>query len=158
MPELDLGKQVGPLPLGAWVVVVGAGLGIAVYTRRSTSTPDVPYIDTSGDPSVGTGPGWVAVPPPTTGPATQPITTNEDWARAAINHLIAKGYEPNAADQAIRGYIYGGSPGIRDYALLNVAIAALGPPPYPLPPATNNPPTAPPPSTTAPRQVRTKDG
>ena len=51
---MDLGRQYGPLPLGAWVAVVGGGLGIALYTR-SRDKPTVNVEDGSGVPGVGTG-------------------------------------------------------------------------------------------------------
>ncbi len=63
MPQLDLGKQIGPLPLGAWIVVVGGGLGIALYTRRMGQSSE-PVIDTSPDPGVGEG-GFQPTPPGT---------------------------------------------------------------------------------------------
>jgi hypothetical protein len=66
MGKLDLGKPVGPLPLGAWIIVVGAGVGIALYARKGGSGGFIE--DTSMDPGVGTGPGWTAIYPPTSAP------------------------------------------------------------------------------------------
>src|SRR3546814_8267352 len=91
MAGLDLGKQVGPLPLGAWIVVVAGGLGIAIYTNRQ-QVPEPETVDETGD--VGVGPSGftqlVPVQQPTeneTGPQT-----NEEWARIAIDGLISRGY------------------------------------------------------------------
>ena len=48
--KIDFGKQIGPLPLGAWIVVVGGGLGIAVWNRKNGSNDaPIPVEDTSGD-------------------------------------------------------------------------------------------------------------
>src|SRR3546814_15555937 len=91
MAGLDLGKQVGPLPLGAWIVVVAGGLGIAIYTNRQ-QVPEPETVDETGD--VGVGPSGftqlVPVQQPTekeTGPKT-----NEDRTRIAIDGLVSSGY------------------------------------------------------------------
>lgn len=150
---IDLAKPIGPLPLGAWIVVVGAGLGIAYYTRNSgggtTAAAEPQYVeDVSTAPGVGTGPGWVAVPPPTTAPEipdTAP-TTNEEWARKAINGLIADGYDAATADAAIRKYMEGAKLSIREYTLIGIALAKFGAPPVPLPAPIHDAPTIPAPT------------
>lgn len=140
MAGIDLGKQVGPLPLGAWVVVVGAGLGIAFYTRQSSPTPVIEE-DTSMDEGVGEGPGWVAVPPPTYGPNAPEPVTNEEWGRNAINHLISMGYNSSAADSAVRKYLAAENLSVTEYALITEALRRLGSPPVPLPPGNTTPTT-----------------
>lgn len=159
---LDLGKQYGPLPLGAWVAVVGGGLGIAWYAQRNQSADGPPTIveDTSGVPGVGNGPGWIAVTPPTTAPPTNTNepTTNEDWGKAAVNYLIASGYDANVADSAIRKYLTAEQLNQQEYSLVRYALEELGSPPVPLPapppppdqPGTTNPPPPPPPPPPAP--------
>lgn len=166
---LDLGKQVGPLPLGAWIVVVAGGLGIAWYAQRNNSGGSpVAVEDTSGVPGVGTGPGWIAVPPPSDAPpsSTPEPTTNEDWGRAAINYLIAQGYDANMADSAIRKYLTAEQLNPQEYSLVRYALEKLGSPPVPLPapppppvvkpPSDNTPPPPPPPAqpSPAPPQIR----
>lgn len=130
---IDFGKQYGPLPLGAWVIVVAGGLGIAYYTRRAGTGPVV-VEDTSGDPGVGEGPGWVAVPPPTTGPVVPDARpqTNDEWGFQAINWLIAQGYPPVMADSAIRKYLEAKALSPQEQALLQAALRHLGAPPTPL--------------------------
>lgn len=134
---LNFGQQVGPLPLGAWAAVVAGGLGIAWYSVRNQKASAAPQLvtDTSGDPGVGTGPSWTAVPPPSTSPDSTQVTidTNEAWSVAAINYLIAQGYDPNVADSAIRKYMQSDSLSIQEYALVRFALAKLGSPPTPLP-------------------------
>jgi nucleoid-associated protein YgaU len=154
---VDLGKQVGPLPLGAWVVVVGAGLGLAYYGYNNQKAAPEEVRDTSGDPGVGVGGtgDWLDVNPPAAGSGVVegPITTNDEWARRAINHLIAQNYNPALADSAIRKYISGASPSITEWALITIALAKFGSPPVPLPPIEGNPPPptqSPPPVTTPP--------
>lgn len=144
--SVDFGKQVGPLPLGAWIVVVGGGLGIAWYSRRMGSQPAATVVeDTSGDPGVGMGPGWLAIAPPTDAPPGAPTpVTNEEWGKAAINYLIAQGYDANVADSAIRKYLEAAELNLQEYALVRFALIKLGSPPVPLPPPPP-PPVAPPP-------------
>lgn len=133
---IDLGKQVGPLPLGAWAAIVAGGLGIAWYTRQQGGGKpvDVPVNDTSGNPGVGMGAGWIAVSPPTDGPpGSGKPTTNEEWAVQAINYLIRAGYDPTAADLAVRKYLEAQPLSIQEKALLGLALTFLGSPPVPLP-------------------------
>jgi hypothetical protein len=135
MAKMNLGQQIGPLPLGAWVAVVGGGLALAWYSQRNKAPAvAVPTEDTSGVPGVGTGPSWMAVPPPAIDvgqPA--PITTNELWATAAINYLIAQGYDAAVADTAVRKYLESTQLSLQELALVRFALAKLGSPPVPLP-------------------------
>ena len=169
MAGMDLGKQVGPLPLGAWVAVVAGGLGIALWTRNKDSGAPTVVEDTSGDSGVGTGPSWTAVPPPSTAPDTgssPTYETNEAWGTAAINWLIAQGYNAGLASSAITKGLMGGQDSngtkmsIQEWTLWTLALTKFGSPPYPVnvpPPTTgvpgpggggNPPPTTnPPPST-----------
>lgn len=146
--SLDLGKQIGPLPLGAWVVVVGGGLGIALYARKQSvdNAAAGPVEDTSGQPGVGDGSvgGWVPNQPPTgggsdVGPTTP--ATNDDWGKLAINYLVAQGYDPLVSDSAIRKYLAGNypQPSVSEYALQRIALAKFGSPPQPLPPSDSTP-------------------
>lgn len=143
MPMPDLGKQVGPLPLGAWVAVVGAGLGIAFYTRKENgSASPVVVDDVSSDPGVGQGAGgWQYVDPSTGGQAqtTAPIETNEQWGRAAVNYLIAQGYNASVADAAVRKYLVGQALNAQENALIIIALQSIGALPSALPPADSGP-------------------
>ncbi len=134
----DFGKMVGPLPLGAWVAVIGGGLGIALYTRNQSSGGPEIVEDTSGVPGVGmggSGMGWVDVSPPANS-GTPAITNNEEWARAAVNWLIASGYDPAVSDSAIRKYMAVERLDVREFALVTLALGKLGAPPILLPPPT----------------------
>lgn len=166
---LDLGKQVGPLPLGAWMAVVAGGLGIALWSRNAggggSEEPEI-VEDTSGDEGVGEGPGWTAVPPPTTSPTAPGYETNEAWGQAAINWLIAQGYPAGLASSSITKALNGGEDisgnkmSIQEWALWSLALTKFGSPPYPVnvPPPTNvpgpvtptDPPTDPGPTTPKP--------
>lgn len=142
---VDLGKQYGPLPLGAWVAVVGGGLGIAWYTRQRGGTQTVYTEDGSGTPGVGTGAvsTWIQNTPPADDSVSKPPATNEEWARLAINYLIAQGYDPALSDTAIRKYLESTQLSLSENALVKIALAKLGAPPVPLP-APPDQPTPPP--------------
>lgn len=155
----DMGKMIGPLPLGAWLAVIGGGLGIAVYTRRQG---DVPTDDTAGrnvdeNPGVGTGGSgqWIDLNPPApTGSIGDPAT-NEEWARKATTTLIGLGYPAINADQAIRRYVASETLAANEAAMVNAAIAAIGPTPQILPPPTTGVPTGPPPTSNPARKPYT---
>src|SRR3954447_17245979 len=133
---MDFGKTYGPLPMGAWVVLVGGGLGIALYSSRSKK-PTIAVEDTSGGPGVGTGAQslWVQTAPPagSDSVADDKFTTNEEWARAAVNYLIAQGYDASLADTAVRKYLQSKPLSLSEKALLTVALAKYGAPPILLP-------------------------
>src|SRR3982751_609787 len=92
----DLGKQIGPLPLGAWVAVVGGSLGYMFYSRsRSNDAP----IEVAAGPDYGVGLGGMgalgAYSPTdggyTPGAAAAEIVSNAQWSRAAFNFLVSDG-------------------------------------------------------------------
>lgn len=143
MDGVDLGKQVGPLPMGAWIVVVGTGLGIAYYARKKSQETPTVVTDTSGTPGVGTGDvgGFSQTSPGDQGLQTPTIQTNEDWAKAAINWLIAQGYDANVSDSAIRKYLAVETQSVQEYTLTGLALQHLGSPPQPLPPGGGSTPT-----------------
>lgn len=157
MPDFmdTMTKQVGPLPVGAWIAVVGTGLGIAYYSKKDKTPTGVvleQYRDTSPQDGVGMGGSWLAVPPPTTAPAGVVIDTNEKWASECIRWLIAEGYNANVADAAMRKYIIAEKPSTQEYVLIGLALQHFGPPPFPIPSVPDappmpdpNPPAPPPP-------------
>lgn len=160
MPSLDLGKQIGPLPLGAWFVVVATGLGIAVWNRRNNSPVEVE--DTSGVPGVGTGAVGGMIPTTPTAP-TEPTptapTTNEEWGQRAITWLIGQNYDATLSDSAIRKYLAGMQPSVSERVLIGMALARFGAPPQLLPPVDESVPPSrtpivPPPPSQAPPPVR----
>ena len=87
---LDLGRMVGPLPMGAWVAVVVVGLGFAWYSRRLAAAA-APAPSSSPDLTGGGAPTLI-VPPyvpasSNTAPVTPSLTTNSDWYRQALAQL-----------------------------------------------------------------------
>lgn len=177
---IDFGKQIGPLPLGAWVAVVGGGLAIAYWNRNNGSSDEVEIVEDTGSPEgVGEGPGWTAVPPPGMPPtdSTSPTyESNEAWGQAAINWLIAQGYSPGISSSAVTKALNGGvdydgrKMSIQEWSLWSLALTKFGSPPYPVnvapptsvpgpinpptqPPPTNPPPTKPPTNKVPPHHV-----
>ena len=144
----DFGQQIGPLPLGAWVAVVGGGLGIAWYSRRNgSSAPATPGRSTSGDPGVGEGASGFINASPITVPGPPAPTTKEEWARNALNYLIGQGWDANIADSAVRKYLESTQLTLQESAMIRFALVKLGSPPVPLP--------TPPPVPTIPPKVPT---
>lgn len=152
----NLGKQIGPLPLGAWVAVVGTGLGVALWTKRnSAGTATDGGVSTGGGGlttngggtpedyvGVGGGGAWSYTGGGTTetgtgtgdtsGDGVQQITDNDSWARAAINYLIASNYDAANSQAAIQNALQGNALSVSQYALWTVALAHMGAPPFPV--------------------------
>lgn len=168
--EMDLGKKVGPLPLGVWIAVVGGGLALAFFVNRRTANT-LPLLP---DSDVGTGgsasQGGFTYDPPSSGggggsAAPSTYDTNDAWGRAAILYLLSEGKDPGKVTLAVSRYL-GEQPLTAEYqAMVSLAIAKLGPPPQ-LPvnapdlpndgtPATPPPPAPVEPTLTAPKNLRT---
>ena len=159
---LDLGKQVGPLPLGAWIAVVGGGLGIGWYFSSGMSkkgaSQEIP-LEPQAEAGVGTGGGQFIYDPPTSvdTPGSNTITDNATWARRAINWLIAQGYDPGVSQTAVSKFINGTNRTLVEQTLINLALVEFGAPPeeVPLPETPVTPPgTTPPPTTTPPTNTK----
>jgi hypothetical protein len=131
-----LSKQYGPLPLGAWIVVIGGALGIAWYTTRNTGPKQI-VEDISGTPGVGTGAQsmWIQTNAPPTMVQDTDFETNEEWARACVNYLIAQGFDAALADTAIRKYLQSLPLSLSERAMVTLALAKYGAPPILLPDA-----------------------
>lgn len=154
---MDLGKQVGPLPLGAWIGVVGGGLALAWYMNRkgggATPIAEEDPTTIAAEPGVGTGGQQFIYDPPQTGPSTPAgYETNEQWGRAAIVYLLSEGKDPGLSMLAISRYIGEYSLTSEQQALVSLAINKLGPPPQlpTNPPDLPTTPTTPTPTTPTP--------
>lgn len=152
---LNLGKQVGPLPVGAWIGVVGGGLLIGWYFSKSSAknnaSADTPLVPTT-DPGVGTGGGQFIYDPPTSvdNPGnTDQILDNATWGRRATNWLIAQGYNPDTSQTAVTKFLSGVARSVIEQSLINLALVKFGTPPEGvlLPEPTMNPGDPTPPKT-----------
>lgn len=171
-------EQVGPLPLGAWVAVVGGGLGIAFWSRRhpAPKVADTIEVPASADLGpIGIRDGALAgVGGDGTGatPTTPPITTNADWLRVAGATLIGHGYDPLLVTRALVKFLGGEQLSAGENAAVQLALRLVGLPPTPpqapydgatgpttvTDPVTVNPPTAPPRPYTLPDQILSGGG
>jgi len=157
VPDFDLGKKVGPLPLGGWVLVVGAGLTVGFLVNRNAGKKDDNAPVQLTESGVGTGGGtFLPIPPPTSEPIDAPEETNITWGIKALRWLIGRGFDPGIADNAIRKYLYGENLSLQEQMMLNMVLVEFGPPPEPLPPVdvpSVPPPTPPTPTPRAPDPV-----
>lgn len=143
MAEFNL-KEV---PTWGWVVAGLGGLYLFYSSSKKTTTPT----GTAAVDTAGTGSYTEYVPVDNT--TTQDVPTyqtNEQWATAAINWLIAQGYDPGLANSAINKGINGGTDysgnkmSVGEYSLWTLALQHLGSPPSPVsvsPPVSTPPPS-----------------
>jgi len=137
-PNLEfLHKQIGPLPVGGWLVVVGAGLAFAWWRKRSTPTSSPSSeseLSNMTDPGIGNLGLLSLLNKGVTGQPTAGTTDNVSWYRDALNKLLAKGYSTSLADTALRKYVQGMSLSREEQAVIDLAISLAGPIPSPPPP------------------------
>lgn len=149
MAGVDLGKQVGPLPLGVWIVVGAGGLGLGYVINRNmaknaataTQTPDTQLTDTG----VGVGGGQFQYDPIQTIPDDNATPeTNQTWGNKVVSWLIAKGMTATNADNTVRKYLSALPLSQSEKSMMDLALTHFGPPPEPLPPVDQpEPPSAP---------------
>lgn len=149
----DMGKQVGPLPMGAWVAVVGGSLGYMMYSRNRAAKTAAPVsLDATAAGSIGSvGVGGVGAQSyiPTDGGLNSPTTANDtissnvQWGQRAFAWLTGQGLDGATVDNAIRNYLAGNGLSLQENSLITQALAKWGqppeslpqPPPLPQPPA-----------------------
>lgn len=152
MAENPLAKQIGPLPLGAWIAVVGGGLAIAFYAQRSSKEPEQVTLAEEG---VGTGTA-AFVPAEVVSPGgTEIPETLGEWLNRAIQTLINAGRSPIEAERALRKYAQGETLTKAEADLVDLVLRSIGPAPPgeittipsvepPTPPTPPKPPSKPP--------------
>lgn len=148
----QLGKMIGPLPMGAWLAVIAGGLGFALYYRNqnaaATADTSVPMDNTTTDSGTSIPSGYGYVGDGTTdgsSTTTAPTITDDDaWVTAALTQMTAKGYDPLATSAALSKYMAGEKLNTQEAALVRVAIQLVGSPPSvpttptPAPPVTTH--------------------
>lgn len=129
-----LKEQVGPLPAGAWLAVVGGGLAIGVVGRRrraatvAAATP-VPALGASNAAGGGIYGGSLTG---TTAVGTPKAATVEEWIRMATDNLIGRGFVADKVTNALNHVFYPSAdhpPTTDDTAIYNAATIAVGAPP-----------------------------
>lgn len=143
----DFGKQVGPLPLGAWVAVVGGSFAFMLYQRNRASADATPVmnVDASAADLSGVGFGGIGAVgaySPTGGGAvdtpassTGDIQSNMQWGQSAFAFLAGQGNDAAFTDKAIRDYLEGMALDVRENALITQALSKFGMVPEGLPDA-----------------------
>ncbi len=153
--KTTLGKKVGPLPLGAWLIIVGGAGAYYMYLKRSAEpTYQEPMEDTGTPAGVGNGALIQSDYQTTTGSTNSSVSfeTNDQWGQAVINYLIARGIAPTVAQNAVSKYLNSESLSTSEWAILNIGIGYAGAPPI-LPASSGDAPNTPnvnPPTPTTP--------
>lgn len=147
----DLGKQVGPLPLGAWVAVVGGSFAFMLYQRNrsDTSAPTTTSLDTLSGDSIGSvgvgGMGAIGAYTGTNGgpampaDATDTITSNTQWGQKVFSFLAGQGNDAATIDKAVRDYLAGKPLSVQANAFITQGLAKFGQAPEALPDAPDIP-------------------
>lgn len=140
------GRQLGPLPLGAWALAVGGGVAVAIVVRRNAlSAPASPaeLYDPTADAGTGTGTA-VNNAAGNSGGVTNIGTsyaTNDEWEAAAVRWLIGARYDPTAAQAAVSRWLTGVPTTLAERAMVSAALVAIGGPPTSPPPPDSGLPT-----------------
>jgi hypothetical protein len=128
-----LKEQIGPLPAGAWLAVVGGGLAIGVVGRRRKATAaaavPVPAVGASNAAGGGIYGGSLTG---TTAVGTPKAGTVEEWIRQATDNLIGRGFVADKVTNALNHVFYPSAdhpPTTDDTAIYNAATIAVGAPP-----------------------------
>lgn len=121
------GKQLGPLPVGAWAVIIGGGIAGGLAIARRNATPAAPAAPTGVTGAVGAIDGAANVVDIVT-------DTNDQWERRALRSLIARGVDAVLAQQALGNFLLGFELTAEQAAVIRQALELDGPPPDGAPP------------------------
>lgn len=134
-------KQIGPLPLGVWIVVILTGLLLAWYINKSRKGSPSDSAPTTENVPGQAAAQFIPINPPN---IDNTIQTNDQWALKAVGDLIAHNINAYDAQVAVRKYLAGEDITTEQSGWISMAIRDIGPPPR-LPTGGN---TIPPPSPT----------
>jgi hypothetical protein len=166
MPNIQevLGRKLGPLPVGVWILAVGGGLGLSYYMQSRVgeegeegAEEEVPFGDTFDPQPFPNYGGGISLPDyGTVGPiASQPQapTTNNEWHMLVVEYLIRTGTNALKAQNAITKYLEGKLLTGEEQAMVSTGIRQFGVPPEGAPSLEpDTPPVVDPPDTpTGPR-------
>jgi LysM repeat protein len=129
------------VPPYVWLIAVGGGVLVAFYFNKNKGkTPD--GTDTQAPTAlVYTGTGQTDTSADAESSAAQGFQTNEAWAQAAKNWLIAQGVDAKEASDAVDLYINAQALNSKQNAMISNVTRAIGSPPQSLPPVTGTPTT-----------------
>lgn len=139
---MNLGKQIGPLPMGGWLVVIAGGLAVGYFiNKRQAAASAEPAATTDPDSDVGVGGGQFQYDPITTVP--NPETPVEDdnvaWGKKAVNYLTGLGYPGTFAQNVVAKFLSAEVLTASEKLLIDQAIVRFGSPPEPIAPVEGTP-------------------
>ncbi len=137
-----LTKKAMGVPIGVWLLLGLGAVGYIIYKRRSTAAATAPVASTgSGDyqaagDSAGdsTDEDSGSADSGTSTSSTSTYSDNGAWGVAAVNWLVAHGYDATTSNQAVNLYLASEALTTQEQAMVNLAITALGAPPQLVPP------------------------
>lgn len=140
------------VPPYVWIIAVGGGLLVAFYFNKNKNTTPDGTNTQAPSALVYTGSGQT----PNTSADTDSsaaggkFQTNEAWAQAAKNWLIAQGVDAKEASDAVDLYINAQALNNKQNAMIANVVRGIGSPPQSLPPVTGTPPPSTPGGNTTP--------
>jgi hypothetical protein len=138
-----LKQKIGPLPAGAWLGLVGSAAVVWYWYKNrtaSSSSANSAAAQAAADQAAASedAAGAFYGTGSNTGTGTTTTTTtgatyadNFAWQTAAVNFLVAQGYDATLANTAISNWLGSDTLTTQEQALVNLAIAQLGEPPTP---------------------------
>jgi hypothetical protein len=162
--QATLGKKIGPLPLGVWLLAIAGGLGLSFYMQRRSAEgevtdEEVPYGDSFDPQPFPNAGGGIAFPdyaqPGPIAPTNPRPVTNDEWLMLGVEFLVSNGTNGLTAQNALSKYLEGKPLNETEKALVSRIIRAFGSPPEGAPsleePEVPTPGDPEPPTSTTPR-------
>ena len=138
MPQ-PLKKNLGPLPVWAWGVILGALIAAYIWfghsrsgdsaDEDSTAAPNSNSLGDAIDGAFRIGGAWNGNYGGEGDSKDDSMDTNAAWGFRAVASLVSDGVSPIAAQQAIGNYLDGEALTTEQSALVDKAIRAIGQPP-----------------------------
>lgn len=160
-----LGKKIGPLPLGVWLVIAAGIFWFVMKSNKDgeggpqtdgagnvgTINPNTGYVYGSPEDKSALGAGSSSLGTSSesgTGGATVggQYADNNAWSVAAINYLVSIGVDATSANAAITQFLGSQQLTGAQQGMVNLAIQRLGAPPTPPEPGGSPPPVVTPPT------------
>lgn len=152
-----LGRKLGPMPVGGWLLAVGGGVLVAVYFRRkaTTDTTDPAAVDTTdatgadgfdqadpGGTQAGVGGGSYTYSDTATGNGNasahhgqaylaRQAKSNAGWVDHSVRAMQARGFAPAHVRDALEAFLHGHTLTPAQEVALAATEALCGPPPHP---------------------------
>jgi len=133
-------KSAKSVPPYVWLIAVGGGVLVAFYFNKSKNKASDGTDTQAPSALVYTGTGQTDDSADSNSSKTTGFQTNEAWAQAAKNWLIAQGVDGKEASDAVDLYVNAQALSAKQNAMISNVIRGIGSPPQSLPPTTGTPP------------------